>query len=350
MSDYCFILQEMNALRTYIPLIEKYNSLGARSSFILHNKNKYNSPHLHQEYLKKICSDYKINTIDFFYFQEHFKNKTIFTLEGKRIIDYDKEPVLDAEINQVHSLPSQLDFLFCYKFQKEKAIKNLFQTSRAICDYYKIQDEKLFFSGDPKYSINLEKEKVELKYKINTDKKIALLIHPEKPFGVSDENFLQICEYLKKLDFCVIVKARGKYSIKSNTNFINNVDYLFEDFSWFPHDTMELIHVADICINMDSTASMEMTMLNTPFINYRVADRPNVKAFAKTVGLTERVCNFIYHYRFCTDNNEFGDFKCFSNQVEYLTGENFSSEFEKAQKDYFFDKSKTLYKIISVVS
>ena len=101
-------------------------------------------------------------------------------------------------------------------------------------------------------------------------------------------------------------------------------------------------------------------MLNSIVTHIFLIQADHIKTFCKNgwewiiltdlAWSTERVCNFIYHYRFCTDNNEFGDFKSFSNQVEYLTREDFSLEFEKAQKDYFFDKNKTLYKIISVVS
>ena len=65
MSDYYFILQEMSGLRTYIPLIREFNLLGARSSFIVYPKEKYNSPHKHKEYLDKVCLEDKIATINF---------------------------------------------------------------------------------------------------------------------------------------------------------------------------------------------------------------------------------------------------------------------------------------------
>ena len=77
MSDYYFMLQEMSALRSYIPIIQEYNKLGARSSFIIFPKDKYNSPTKHKEYLKKICLDNKIATIDFNYFREIFPTRGV---------------------------------------------------------------------------------------------------------------------------------------------------------------------------------------------------------------------------------------------------------------------------------
>ena len=112
MSDYYFVLQEMSGLRTYIPLIKEFNLLGARSSFIVCPKDKYNSPHSHKEYLNEICLDNKIATIDFNKFIKNYKNKTIFSVEGKRIIDYDGDPTINEEENEVYSLPTQIEFLY----------------------------------------------------------------------------------------------------------------------------------------------------------------------------------------------------------------------------------------------
>lgn len=349
MSDYYFILQEMSALRSYIPIIQEYNKLGARSSFIIFPKDKYNSPSKHKEYLRKICLDNKIATIDFNYFRENFKDKTIFSVEAKRVITYDKEPVLDAQENRIHSLPSQFDFLYCYPFQKKVKLKNIFQISRSICDYYRIQDERFVFSGDPKYSINLNSDEIKKKYGIDAKSKIALLVKPEVPFGVPDQEIYNILDYLRSMNICSIIKSRGKYSIEKSPKMGRKADYVFEDFSWHPHDMMELIEISDLCINMDSTASLEMAVGRTPFINYRVADIPHVKAFAKTVGLTERVCNFVYNYGFCKDNDHFVDSETFKKQVEYLLEENHNLEFDRIKEEYLFDKSKTLSKIITTV-
>ena len=107
--------------------------------------------------------------------------------------------------------------------------------------------------------------------------------------------------------------------------------------------------MSDICINMDSTASLEMAMGRKPFINYRVADIPHVKAFAATVGLTERVGNFAYNYKFCKDNCGFTNFQTFKSQVEFLIEEDHTSEFDRIKEEYLFDKSKTLSKIITTV-
>lgn len=346
MSDYYFVLQEMSGLRTYMPLIKEFNSIGARSSFIICPKEKYNSPHRYKDYLKKICLDNKIATIDFDRFTKNFKDKTIFSVEGKRIIDYDKEPTIDEEENQVYSLPTQVEFLFHYQFQKKKKFKKLFQASRSICDYYKIQDEDFWFSGDPKYNVDLISPLIKEKYNIDTNKKIALFVRPEDPFNVPEQEWYKIFDHLRKLGFCIIIKSRGKHSVSRVPKAARKVDYVFEDYSWYPHDMMELIHISDVCINMDSTACMEMAMGNTPFLNYRVSDRPHVKAYAKSVGLTERVCNFMYNYGFCTDNDKFLEFDEFKKQIDYLIEADHSYEFARVKKEFLFDKSKTLTNII----
>tara|TARA_R100000008_G_scaffold86836_1_gene81958 strand:+ start:841 stop:1890 length:1050 start_codon:yes stop_codon:yes gene_type:complete len=346
MSDYYFVLQEMSGLRTYMPLIKEFNLLGARSSFIVCPKEKYNSPDRHKDYLNKICLENKIATITFDKFTKNWKDKTVFSVEGKRIIDYDSEPTINEEENKVYSLPTQVEFLYHHQFQKKKKFKKLFQASKSICDYYKIQDENFWFSGDPKYNIELDSSLIKKKYGIETDKKIALFVRPEDPFGVPETEWYKILDHLRKLNFCIIIKSRGKHSISTVPKAARKADYVFEDYSWFPHDMMELIHISDVCINMDSTACMEMAMGDTPFLNYRVSDRPHVKAYAKSVGLTERVCNFMYNYGFCKDNDDFLEFKEFKQQIEYLIDEDHSDEFNRVKKEFLFDKSKTLTNII----
>ena len=187
---------------------------------------------------------------------------------------------------------------------------------------------------------------IKKKYGIETDKKIALFVRPEDPFGVPETEWYKILDHLRKLNFCIIIKSRGKHSISTVPKAARKADYVFEDYSWFPHDMMELIHISDVCINMDSTACMEMAMGDTPFLNYRVSDRPHVKAYAKSVGLTERVCNFMYNYGFCKDNDDFLEFKEFKQQIEYLIDEDHSDEFNRVKKEFLFDKSKTLANII----
>jgi len=346
MSDYYFILQEMSGLRTYIPLIREFNLLGARSSFIVYPKEKYNSPHKHKEYLNRVCLDDKIATINFDKFRKNFKNKTIFSVEGKRIIDYDGGPTINEEENEVYSLPTQMEFLYHHQFQKKKKFKKLFQASRSMCDYYGYEDENFWFSGDPKYNVEFESALIKHKYNIKTNKKIALFVRPEDPFEVPQEEWHKALDHLRRMDFCIIIKSRGKHSMRFAPKAAKKVDYVFEDYSWFPHDMMELIHISDVCVNMDSSACMEMVMDNTPFLNYRVSDRPHVKAYAKSVGLSERVNNFIYDYGFCKDNEEFLDFEDFEKQIEYLIEEDHSQEFSKIKDEYFFDKRETLHNII----
>ncbi len=346
MSDYYFVLQEMSGLRTYMPLIKEFNLLGARSSFIICPKQKFNSPDKHKEYLNKICLENKIATIGFDKFRKSYKDKTIFSVEGKRIIDYDGEPTINEEENNVYSLPTQVEFLYHHQFQKKKKFKKLFQVSRSICDYYKKQDENFWFSGDPKYNVEFETALIKHKYNIETKKRIALFVRPEDPFQVPHEEWYKVLDHLRRLDFCIIIKSRGKHSISAVPKAARKVDYVFEDYSWFPHDMMELIHISDVCISMDSTACLEMAMGNTPFLNYRVSDRPHVKAYAKSVGLTERVCNFMYNYDFCKDNDKFLDFEDFKSQIEYLTEKDHSWEFSRVKKEFLFDKSKTLSNII----
>ena len=86
----------------------------------------------------------------------------------------------------------------------------------------------------------------------------------------------------------IVTKTRGKdlYLDKYARG-----DHHFMDFSWQPHDSMELMYVSDLVINFTSTAIKECVLLKKPVINF------HIKPF-------ERRLDFLYNYDYCIEMND----------------------------------------------
>ena len=134
------------------------------------------------------------------------------------------------------------------------------------------------------------------------------------------------------MGFEILVKTRGKDPALR----VLRGDHYFEDDSWFPHTTMELIKVSDIIINFSSTVTKECIVSKKPLINF------HIKPFAK------RPMNFLYNYDFC---KELANVDELAESINYLTGADLEMEYNKAIKKHLFppDASKRIVDFVCTI-
>ena len=251
-----FVLDEMTALRYFMPLIIEGNKRGITSNVFIGSNNKYTSP---QKYLKKIrelSKQFKFKTDGLN--GQHVKGVTFF-VEGVGI----GKIKVDGKIIVLTSLR---DFSVIYDYYVKQS-SNIIFPSKFFAEHYNTISEKNLYLGCPKYDIDLNDNEIRSKYDINNDK-VALCIFP-KPEFMNPTMYIQllnIYEYFKQMGYVIVVKTRGKDSIPNQYRG----DKYFEDYSWFPHTTMELIKISDIVMNFDSTSIKECIMLNKPLVNFGV--------------------------------------------------------------------------------
>lgn len=256
-----FLLQEMTCLRYFVPLIQEGNRRNIASKIYWRPSNKYNCPSIHLNALNKLGEEFNFRTLK----TEEFPRDSgdiVFSIEGRGT-------ELAPNAKKV-ALTSMTDFRCLY----DQAINNI--------DYYifpnkswithiprdkpkLFNDKKTLYLGSPKYDVFLDKQKIIKKYNL-PDKKKCLILFPRYR-DIQKINLIKVIRELKNLNFEVCMKARGKEPCPKSIS--DKVRY-FEDESWHPHTSMELISVSDLIINTDSTGIKECVMLRKPVLNFKI--------------------------------------------------------------------------------
>jgi CDP-glycerol glycerophosphotransferase (TagB/SpsB family) len=307
-----FIATEMTFLRYFLPIIIECGKRGVGAILFLGKNKKYNNPYNHIDTIKKMSTQYG------------------FMLEDIGKIGDNKNPSILVEGCGVESIPCGVhkmvltyirDFSHLYNDYVDK-VNSIVLPSIFFAEHYGTLSPKNLYFGSPKYDVAFNKEEILEKYGVGKGKN-ALVIYPHPKFngGVKLD---RLYDFLHKMEYRVIVKARGK----EQANKSLRGDKYFEDFSWFPHDTMELIEISDIVINFDSTCIKECVMLDKPMVNF------HVKPFSRF--------SFFYKYDYVDVLDVNCGFDIFSNSVNKLVGKNLSEEFEKARKNHLFPKGSNV--------
>ena len=120
-------------------------------------------------------------------------------------------------------------------------------------------------------------------------------------------------------------------------------DFYFEDVTWFPHTTQELLTISDLVVNFGSTTVEECVMHDVPLINFDVKPKTrhgNTKEWRVTH-------DYLYDYEYCVQVRK--DFKQAELQIvlDYVAGaKDLSSEFKRARQNHLFDHSNSSKKIL----
>ena len=317
-----FILEGMTFLRYFVPLIIEGNKRGVSSKVFWCKSRKYHNPAKFIDVLKRCASefDFQLKHID-----EINKYPDItFLVEGcgLKYVNYNQKKIV---------LTSMRDFSVHYSKYIDKVDHVVFP-SKYLADHYGTLSEKNLYLGSPKYDVKFNKDFICDKYGIPKSK-VALMLLPR--FSYLDANqkkkALGIYSYLKRLGYFIVVKSRAKHPAPNKWKG----DRYFEDFSWFPHTTMELIYVSDIVINFDSTAIKECLMLDTPMVNFR--NKP--KTFF----------GFMYNEPCIASLKLNVNFVQFKSVVKELVDANLKDEFYHQREVFLFKPGEVSSRILEVV-
>jgi len=308
MKQINFIVCEMTYVRYFIPLVIEGNKRGMKSIFFIGRTGKYNSPHKHQKSLNDLSKKYNFELRDMSSLEDN--GWPFFLIEGVQ------SKLLSGFKSKKYSLTYMTDFVGQYEKYID-AVDYVIFPSQFMAEHYKKAPQKSLYLGSPKYDISFNKKEIYKKYDINTDKKKAFIILPRQR-DIRSTDFNLIYDSLQELGFSLITKTRGKDPITKGRQ-----DYHFMDFSWYPHDSMELIHISDLVINFSSTAIKECVILKKPLINF------HIKPFEKPL-------KFLYEYDYCENFGQKVDKKELQDAIIRLTGKSLENEFDKAIKNHLF--------------
>ena len=255
----------MSYLRYFIPLTIEGNKRGIKSLMHWSPCGKYSCPKKHYRILESLSRQYN--------FELRKINKPIegegptFVLEGSGI-DYIKT-------KQKVCLTELICYYALYDRYRDKVDHIIFPNK-----YFALQkipykgrvsvfdSPKNQYLGSPKYDVKIDTLKVKKKFNLKDKDKHALIILP-KMRDIGLVNFDVILSFLKKLNYKIITKNRGK----ENFNFQGG-DINITDEYWYPHPTMDLIKTCDLVINFDSLSIKECVMLRTKVINFHIKPYP----------------------------------------------------------------------------
>ena len=262
----------MTSIRYLIPLTLEANKRGIKSIYFIYPSNKYNCPESSRNHksLEECSKEYKFDILSAKNAKEY--PGVFFLVEG------DGSEFLN-DSHQKISLTYMTDYVGSYDRYIE-SVDSVVMPSKHFAEYYNKTSNKNVYLGSPKYDITIDNEDTIKKYNLTKNKK-ALFIFPRRR-DLSRIDLLKIYDVVAAAGFELLVKSRGKDPAPPHLKG----DYYFEDDSWFPHVTMELISLSDLIINFDSTVIKECILLKKPFINFQI------KPFDIRL-------DFLYKYKYC---------------------------------------------------
>ncbi|MAH49642.1 hypothetical protein CMI37_27715 [Candidatus Pacearchaeota archaeon] len=322
-----FILSEMTFLRYYIPLVIEGNRRGVVSNIFVGRSDKYNCPCKNLQTLHSLSNQYGFDMFDLRSIDlspVSNRDGPIFLSEGVGI------DLVQHMRNKKISTTYMDDFNGKNYARYINKVDHIIFPSEYVANHYEKISEKNLYLGSPKYDYGeWDKEKLLEKYELPHEKFFLVVFPRTRDLHKIDMG--RIYDFVRSAGYKIIVKTRGKDPISNRTHM---GDYFYMDYSWYPHDTMELIHISDFVINFDSTAIKECAMLNTPVINFDV--KPRVR-YGIDMGKHRLGYSFLYEQEFCQNLRPDVSREEFANAVEALVSRDLTSSFSEARKKYLFE-------------
>jgi hypothetical protein len=265
-----FIISRTNYIPYYIPLIIEGNKSSIKSIMFLNkNKKQFVDPYNKIEELNilKIKYNFEIKDIQDI---KNYSGPTFFCegdIVGQKGIF---ENTGLYHLNESHikiSLVCNYEFAMFYNQYINKVDYVIFP-SKLYATTYKTLSPKNLYLGSPKYTI-------ELNNNLNLpNDKYCILFFPKDPIKhcknntlyPNKEQLINIYNYLKKLNFKIIVKTRKQDPVVDPEL---KGDYYFED-NLYPTTSMELINISKLIIFFSSSLVEECIFLKKPFIDFKV--------------------------------------------------------------------------------
>ena len=340
-----FLLMELTHLRYWMPLVIEGNKRGIKSTFYVGKSGKYNCPSKKEPLLQQLAEEHNINMLP----MNEISNAKglLFSSEKTGIKLVEK-----AKDTKKIVCTYQTDFIESYKNYVD-VVDHVLMPSQFCADYYNLSSKKNLFLGIPKYDTKIEKSTVHKKYSLPENQKYVTLISPK----VRDQSLMSwntSMMYLHDMGYKILFKTRGKDAADHAwiKQFNKLGHYYFEDNSWYPHTTQELLEVSDFAINFGSTTIEECVMQNVPLINFDI--KPEFRNGSKR---PYRVTHdYLYKYNYCVEmyrKDNAGGMPTpgeFKGAVQYLLQSNLDSEFKKARQNHLFDHKDSCKRILDALT
>lgn len=316
MSNLRFILDQMAALRYYIPLIKEGNRLGLKSQLHVYKTQKYHNPASHKHLLEEMAFDHGF--VVNYRRKIEDKDSIVFSIEGVNIDNI-------SSCQKSVAITSMRDFTVHYDHYIDD-VDHVCMPSEFFAQYFKKESPKNLYFGSPKYDVVIDPDSVRRRYRVG--EKNALVIFPRVKYlnGKLFTVLQRAYESLHQMGYSIIVKTRGKDPIQSGmkNHELYRGDTYVEDFSWYPHSTMELMSVSDFVVNFDSTASKECVMMDVPFINFCVK--------------SSRRFDFLYDYDYVINLAVSADVEKIKRSIEKIMSTDLKGSFQESREKHLFEK------------
>jgi hypothetical protein len=319
-----FLLLEMTFLRYFLPLIIEGNKRGIKSKVFVGKNNKYTNPYRYLGVIKDLTEKYDF---EMFYLEELDKYPDLtFFVEG---VGADRVNYVGKKVSLVYAC----DYRHLYDTYISKMDYVIFPNIRYAQEHNKLSSKNLYL-GCSKYDVKFSKDEILKKYNLTNSKKCVLISPKNK--DLHRINLAPLYETIKSSGYELLVKTRGKDPIQKKYHG----DRYFVDDSWFPHTTMELIHISDFVVNFDSTTVEECIMANKPLINFKV--KPSGRG-------AQTATPFLFEYDFSYNLNKNSSKEQVIKALEHMEKGGFSNSFEECKKRYLYTHENSSKKILDSV-
>ena len=314
-----FIFREMTSLKYFIPIVEECNKRKIKSTFYIDYSKKYNCPSRYTETMEKIMSQYGIlaRSIDE---ASSATGHTIYCEDSGLGCQNDSFKDKKISLTYQNDFFNDVDNTTRYHKYHMSYFDHIVFPSRFFAEFHKCISDKNLYLGCPKYDVKIDRDYVIKKYNLPKNKN-ALLIFP-KPRDLDKIDLNKITKFLDMLGYNILIKNREKDRLPG----LENIRYYFEDFSWFPATTLELLSASDFAINFGSTTVKECVMTRTPLINFPIKPHQKIKTLP-----------FFYEYDYCKTLSPGCDFNSFSSAVESISSSSFDKDFEKSISNHMMN-------------
>lgn len=314
-----FVLGGMTFLRYFVPVIIAGNKLGLKSRLFWMTNKKYNNAGNFVGDMEKLSKEYNFELYGIDKINDYCDTTFFVEGDGLKHVKYSSKKIC---------LTSMQDFSAHYDGYI-KCVDRVVFCSRFFAEHYGKVSEKNLYIGSPKYDVKFEKNIVMKKYGLPNNAKISLIIFPlQEHLKLIDLN--KIYHFLHKMGYFIVVKTRGKNKAPP----FHRGDRYFEDFSWFPHTTMELIYASDIVVNFTSGTIKECLMANRPTINFDT-HKPE----------SEQI-SFLYNNPCCLQISSDVRFQEFRDGLIGLVNSDLTEEYYKIRDKYLFQPTMDISKRI----
>ena len=322
-TEINFLINEMTFLKLFMPLVVEGNKRGIKSNFFYAGANgKYSCVNTKKNKLliQGIVKEYDIEYIS-------AEPENMAPIDGPFfcICGVGSERVPEGKT--IFSLTYGSDFISMYDGYIDRVDHVIFPGFDFAHSTEKMSKKNLYL-GSPKFCVSYNREQVCEKYELDKESRKALIIYPDHSKYPPRINLDVVYDALRQSGYEVIVKTRGK-----NRSGKDASDYYFEDPSWYPHTTLELIEASDLVVTHAASATIkEIINFKKPFLDL------DVKFLTKSRPTIRDNFSFLYKYDFYRIISGNMDVETVKKKIKVLEKGDFTDQFDLAIKEHFCDK------------